>query len=173
MQSTSTLRYLRIAPRKVRLVADLIKGKNVAEAKAILKYATKGAAEPLQKTLQSAIAGATHNLQLQEGNLYVSKVTVSEGPKLKRYRPRARGRAYPIQKKTSHITVIVDEIAPSAEASVQKKRGSKTPIAAVKQEGTAGPGKKEAAKAKFRAQKEVASSKGQGVGKRIFRRKTV
>ena len=163
---------MRIAPRKVRLVADLLKGKKVSEARAILRYTVKGAAEPMGKVLRSAIASATHNLQLQEANLYVSKITVNEGPKLKRYRPRARGRAYPIQKKTSHITLILDEIAPSA-AVVSPKPAESQPEA----NNQAGPPQSGKAslggKPKFRPTQDMTKPKTEGSLKKIFRRKAI
>ncbi|MBZ9578428.1 50S ribosomal protein L22 [Patescibacteria group bacterium] len=110
MKITAKRRYLRIAPRKVRLVADLIRGKRVSEALTLLKFLPKKAAPVLTKLLKQAIANATHNFQLPESNLYVYKIFVDEGPKLKRWRPRARGQAFEIQKKTSHITLILDKI---------------------------------------------------------------
>jgi len=109
MEVTAKLRYLRIAPRKVRLVADLVRGKSVEEAAHILNFTRKRAAKPILKLLNSAIANASHNFQLKKENLYISKIVVDEGPKLKRWRPRARGVAYEIQKKTSHITLVLAE----------------------------------------------------------------
>lgn len=108
MEITARLNYLRIAPRKVRLVADLIRGKSVAEARTILSFLSKRAAPSLLKLLNSAIANAK-NKQLNENDLYVSKIMVNEGPKLKRYYPRARGQAYEIQKKSSHVILILDK----------------------------------------------------------------
>ena len=110
MPATAKLRHLRIAPRKVRLVADLIRGKKVTEAHTLLQFLPKKASLPLAKLLKSATNSAKNNLQLEENNLYITKITVDEGPKLKRWRPRARGQAYEIQKKTSHIIVILDEL---------------------------------------------------------------
>ena len=110
MEVTAKLRYLRIAPRKVRLVADLVRGKSVEEATHILNFTRKRAAKPLLKLLNSAVANASHNFQLKKENLYISKILVNEGPKLKRWRPRARGVTYEIQKKTSHITLVLTEI---------------------------------------------------------------
>jgi len=109
MEVTAKLRYLRIAPRKVRLVADLVRGKSVEEATHILNFTRKRAAKPILKLLNSAIANASHNFQLKKENLYISKIVVNEGPKLKRWRPRARGVTYEIQKKTSHITLVLAE----------------------------------------------------------------
>lgn len=103
------LNYLRIAPRKVRLVADLIRGKKVTEAESILDYTLKRAAKPLKKLLESAVANAEHNFHLNKDDLYISTLQVNEGPKLKRWRARARGRAVQIQKKTSHITLILQK----------------------------------------------------------------
>lgn len=110
MPVIAKLRYLRIAPRKVRLVADLVRNKTVEEAQTILEFTIKRAAQPLLKLLKSAIANARHNFQLDEKNLYISKILVDEGPKYKRWMPRARGQASPIQKKTSHVTLVLDEI---------------------------------------------------------------
>lgn len=110
MAVKARLRYLRMAPRKVRLVADLIRGKSVEEAQNILNFTKKRAALPLLKLLKSAIANAKNNFHLDEKNLFISEIRVDEGPKLKRTFPRARGQADIIQKKTSHITLILNEI---------------------------------------------------------------
>lgn len=104
------LNYLRIAPRKVRLLADMIKRKKVGEAQTILSFAIKKGSKPVLKLLNSAVANAKNNFKLEENNLYISKITVNEGPKLKRFMPRARGSASPIQKKTSHITIVLNEL---------------------------------------------------------------
>lgn len=110
MEVKAKLRYLRIAPRKVRLVADLIRGKEVEEAERILNFTIKKAAKPILKLLKSAIANAKHNFGLKKANLFIKKITVDEGPKQKKVFPRARGRADIIQKKTSHVTIVLDEI---------------------------------------------------------------
>jgi len=127
MAITAKLKYLRIAPRKVRLLTDLIKGKTVEEAQNILNFTHKKAAIPLFKLLKQAVAGAKNNFHLEEKNLYISKILVNEGPKLKRVFPRARGHADEIQKKTSHITLILDEIIKEPKikkATKYKKRKS-------------------------------------------------
>ncbi len=103
------LRHLRIAPRKVRLVADLVRGKDASRTLIILNRLSKRAAHPMAKLLQSALSNAKNNFQLNESNLYISKITVDEGVKLKRWRARAMGRSSPIQKKTSHITLFLKE----------------------------------------------------------------
>ena len=102
-------RYVRISSRKVKVVIDLIRGKSVNEAKGILMY-TKAASEPVLKLLNSAIANAENNLGLSADNLYVAEVFANQGPTLKRFRPRAQGRATRIRKRTSHITIILDQM---------------------------------------------------------------
>ena len=109
MPAIASLNYLRIAPRKVRMVADLIRGKSIVQARDILNFTTKKASRPILKLLNSAIANAKNNLKMEETLLFISKLEVNEGPKLKRSRPRARGQGYAIQKKTSHINLILDE----------------------------------------------------------------
>ena len=108
-QPSSVARYVRIAPRKVRLVADLIRGKEVGEALAILRLTPRGASSVLEKVLNSAIANAEHNFDMDVNNLRVAKIFVDEGPTLKRFRPRAQGRASRINKRTSHITIVLSE----------------------------------------------------------------
>lgn len=108
MQVKAQLRHLRIAPRKVRLVADLIRGKKVAEAKTFLDFCLKKGALPLKKLLDQALTSASHNFQLEKEGLWISEIKVDEGPKLKRWRARARGRAGVIQKKTSHISLVLE-----------------------------------------------------------------
>ncbi|MBH9991552.1 50S ribosomal protein L22 [Lactobacillus sp. W8092] len=100
---------VRIAPRKARLVVELIKGKTVAEALAILQFTPRAGSPIVAKVLKSAIANAEHNYDLDAQNLIVSEAYVNEGPTLKRFRPRAKGSASPINKRTSHITVVVSQ----------------------------------------------------------------
>lgn len=110
MEYKAKLSYLRIAPRKVRLVADLIRNKNVISAKNQLEFSKKRSAKPLLKLLNSAVSNAKNmNDQINMDVLFIKKIFVDEGPKLKRYRARARGMAFEIQKKTSHITLILSE----------------------------------------------------------------
>lgn len=105
----ATAKHVRISSRKVKIVIDLIRGKSVEEAEAILTYTPKAAAEPTLKVLRSAIANAENNLDMDKETLYVAEIYANQGPTLKRYRPRARGSASRILKRTSHITVILDE----------------------------------------------------------------
>ncbi|MFU8841671.1 MAG: 50S ribosomal protein L22 [Nitriliruptoraceae bacterium] len=108
----ATAKYVRVSPSKVRQLTRLIAGQHVDEARRILQFADKGAAEPLRKVLESAIANAENNDDLDPDELYVDQAFADEGPTLKRYQPRALGRAYRIRKRTSHITVVV---APAEE----------------------------------------------------------
>ena len=105
----ATAKTVRTSPRKARLVIDLIRGKSVAEAIAILKFTPNKAAGIIEKVLMSAIANAENNFDLDVENLVVSEAFVNEGPTMKRFRPRAKGSASPINKRTSHITVVVSE----------------------------------------------------------------
>ena len=106
----ATVKYVRISSSKVATVIDLIRGKQVMEAKAILKSTPKAAGEPVEKLLDSAIANAENNMELSRDNLYVAEIYANQGPTLRRYRPRAKGRATRIRKRTSHITIILDEV---------------------------------------------------------------
>ena len=105
----ATAKYIRISARKVKVVIDLIRGKDVKEAEAILMYTPKAASEPTLKVLRSAMANAENNLEMDVENLYVAEVFANQGPTLRRYRPRSRGSASRIRKRTSHITIILDE----------------------------------------------------------------
>jgi large subunit ribosomal protein L22 len=109
MPASASLRMLRSTPRKTRLVADLIRGKNVAEAEDILKFTDRRAAHPLLKLLRSAKANAVNNHDMFEDSLFVSEVQVGPGPTLKRFLPRARGRADLLRKRTSHISITLEE----------------------------------------------------------------
>ncbi|HQD29114.1 50S ribosomal protein L22 [Acetivibrio saccincola] len=105
----ATLRYARISPRKVKIVLDLIKNKDIGEAYAILRYTPKAASEILFKLLKSAESNAVNNNDLNRDELYVADCYANQGPTLKRIRPRAQGRANRIRKRTSHITIVVKE----------------------------------------------------------------
>ena len=109
MQAKAVARTVRIAPRKARLVVDLIRGKQIGEAVAILNLTPKAASPIVEKVLKSAMANAEHNYEMDVNNLVVTKAFVDEGPTLKRFRPRAMGRASQINKRTSHITIVLTE----------------------------------------------------------------
>ena len=126
VESIARVRHIRITPQKARRVVDLIRGKNAQEALAILKFAPQAASEPIFKLVASAIANArvkadNENLRLNEDELVIAKAYVDEGATLKRFRPRAQGRAFRINKRTSHITVVLQ----SADELATAKKGAK------------------------------------------------
>src|SRR3954471_1600252 len=103
----ASARYVRIAPRKARLIADQVRGLHIEKARALLQFSPRGAAEDIHKLINSAAANAENNHDLIGDEMKVSSITVDEGPTLKRFRPRAMGRATPIHKRTSHIAVAL------------------------------------------------------------------
>lgn len=109
MEVKVQLNNLRIAPRKTRQAADLVRNKNIAQARTILEFTVKKPAEAILKLLNSAAASAKKDFKMEETDLLISKITVDEGPKMKRFHPMSRGRAYPITKRTSHITLVLSE----------------------------------------------------------------
>ncbi len=183
-QITAQLNYLRIAPRKVRALVDIVKGLDVDVAQAQLKYTTRRPAKPLLKLLNSAVSNAKHNLGLDENYLYIKEIIVNEGPKLKRYKPKGFGLPMPIQKKTSHIKIVLDELP---ENRKKKKEESLSKIKKVEpQKASQVPSAKidETKKAKVEqkpgVKKEMAKGAKRGVfggfktlGRRLFRRKSI
>lgn len=109
MEAKAVARFVRVSPRKARQVVDLIRGKSLREALTILHFLPKAASSVVEKVVRSAAANAENNLNLRRDDLYVATIYVDQGPVLKRYLPRARGRADRIRKRTSHITVILKE----------------------------------------------------------------
>lgn len=109
MEAKAHLKFVRIAPRKARLVADLIRGKKVGEAISILRHTPRAASPILEKLLNSAIANAEHNYSMDPNKLVITQLYVNEGPTMKRFQPHAQGRAFSIFKRTSHITLAVAE----------------------------------------------------------------
>jgi large subunit ribosomal protein L22 len=109
VEAKAIAKYVRIAPRKVRIVINLIRGKNVTEALAVLKNTPKVASDVIFKALKSAIANAEHNYDMNSDALYVSAAFVDQGPTMKRVHPRSRGQAFKILKRSSHVTVVVKE----------------------------------------------------------------
>ncbi len=109
MEVKAKLKFVRVAPRKVQLVADLIRGKGSEEALNILTFTKKAAARIVIKLLKSAVANATQKKNVDVDRLYVKKIAVDQGPTMKRYQPRALGRATTIRKRTSHIQIVLDE----------------------------------------------------------------
>ena len=127
MKITAELNHFRMSPRKVRLVADAIRGMDVREAEIRLKFLTKRAAGPLLKLLKSAIANAHHNFNIEKDNLFISGIQVNQGKTLKRWRARAMGRAYPIMRRVSHINLVLE-----AKKEVKAKKKIKTKPEVVK-----------------------------------------
>ena len=110
LEATATLRFARISARKVKIVADLIRGKKVDEALAIVKFTPKASSDIIEKLLKSAIANAENNHGMNSANLYVDQIYANQGPTLKRIRPAAKGSAVRIRKRTSHITIKLREV---------------------------------------------------------------
>ena len=108
-EARATLKFARISSRKVKIVADLIRGKDVDEALAIMKFTPKASSEVLEQLLKSAIANAENNHDMKHENLYVAEIFANQGPTLKRIRPAAKGSAVRIRKRTSHITIVLKE----------------------------------------------------------------
>ena len=111
LEARATLRYARISARKVKIVADLIRGKDAKEALAIVKFTPKASSEVIEKLLKSAIANAENNHGMKSNNLYVAEIFANQGPTMKRIRPAAKGSAVRIRKRTSHITIKLRERA--------------------------------------------------------------
>jgi len=123
MQTTAKLRFLRVAPRKVRLLADVVRGMRVEDAITQLQYSKKHAARPLRKLIESAVANAKHNHDIDTNSLTIKVIFVDGGPVMKRWKPRAFGRAAPIRKRTSHVTVTLE--GDVEEKAKQKKKEEK------------------------------------------------
>lgn len=109
MEAIAKLKYARISARKVKIVIDLIRGKQVDEALAILRNTPKAASEPVEKLVKSAIANAENNNGMKRDNLYIKEIYANQGPTAKRVRPAPQGRAYRVRKRTSHVTVVLAE----------------------------------------------------------------
>lgn len=124
-QARAHARYVRIAPRKVRIVIDLVRGKPVKEALGLLRFVPKRASRVVEKLIRSAAANATHNYEMEEDRLYVAQAYVDDGPRSKRIRPEMRGQAFPILKRTSHVTVVLQEAGSLTNPEVRRgeKRG--------------------------------------------------
>ena len=134
----ATSRYARVAPNKVRQVVAHIRGRKVSDAQHLLAVSPKGIAEQVLKTLNSAVANAENNHDLDADDLFVTAAIVDEGPQLKRFQPRAMGRAYRIRKRTSHITIFVGtENAPPPRAN--RREAQRAAVAANRAKGSATP----------------------------------
>lgn len=125
MEARAQARFVRVTPMKARRVVDLIRGLPASDAQAVLRFAPQDASVPVGKVLDSAIANATNNHNLDPASLVISEAYVDEGPTMKRFRPRAQGRAYRIGKRTSHITVILEAVAPKEPVKAAKPSSKK------------------------------------------------
>lgn len=152
MHAKAHLRNIRISPRKVRVVAALIRGRNVSDAKTQLTFLMRKAALPIIKLIDSAVANAVHNLKLDPKELYISEIFVNEGPTLKRGMPRARGSSYTIRKRMSHISLTLSEKKDRNMTHVSKAVSAKKKALVV-------PAKKTNGTAKKAEQKETKSKK--------------
>jgi large subunit ribosomal protein L22 len=162
------LKYLRIAPRKVRSVADLIRNKNPREAETQLRFMPRRASAPILKLLKSAISNAKNNFNIEKENLFIKEIRVNEGVPYKRWRPMSRGRAFPIMKRTSHIILV---LGVKEGAKIQKKKSVKIE----EKNQTPSEVKPETFDEKQkRAPREIKKTAGvKGFTKKIFRRKAV
>lgn len=190
MEVKAKLKSLRMSPRKVRLAADLVRGKKVKAALDQLAFSSKWSAKPISKLIQSAIANAKNNLALSEDNLYIKEISVDGGATLKRWMPRAQGRATPLKKRTSHVNVVLAEIKPSQlkaeKSAAMSKAASADHGSVVKDEvQTEKQTKTEVQSEAVDANKKVAGSARVGQGKhpkgdggkrgfttKVFRRKS-
>ncbi|OGN03895.1 MAG: 50S ribosomal protein L22 [Candidatus Yanofskybacteria bacterium RIFCSPHIGHO2_01_FULL_44_17] len=178
MQVISQLNNLRISPRKVRLVARVIKGLDAIAAKYQLDYIIKRSSKPISRLLDSALANAHNNFGLARENLFIKDIVVNEGPKLKRFRPKGFGMTSPLEKKTSKIKIILDEKIPGLKAKPMSKKEvpaeAMEPAIEVKSEQMV----KTQADKKPEIRKEIGKKGGTlgrigGLGKKFFRRKAI
>jgi large subunit ribosomal protein L22 len=137
LRARASARYVRMTPMKVRRVVDLIRGMEAREALSVLQFAPQAASEPVAKVLASAMANAEHNQQLDPESLIVSVAYVDEGPTMKRFRPRAQGRAYRIRKRTSHITIEVESVPVPARGGSRPAKAAAAPAKAPAKAGKA------------------------------------
>jgi len=192
MEVKAAAKYLRHSPRKARLVVDLVRGQKIGQALSQLRFVNKAVGLPLSKLIKSAVANALHNFDLAEDNLYIKEIRVDEGPTLKRWMPRAHGRATPLRKRTSHISLILAEIKATVSRKAKKQKleapvkiGAKPKDQGVKT-GQKTDAQKPDKKAPIEPVKEIIDQRaegkgqhtkieGQGVksfGRKIFRRKS-
>ncbi|OGF26326.1 50S ribosomal protein L22 [Candidatus Falkowbacteria bacterium RIFOXYB2_FULL_47_14] len=122
MEVKATAKHIKMSPRKMRLVLGVVRGLKVEEALTQLKFIKKLAAEPVIKLINSAVANAEHNFELEKSNLYIKELRADQGPTLKRWKPRARGRATPIMKRTNHVSLILSEVVESGKTGSKKQK---------------------------------------------------
>ncbi len=172
MKVTASLNYLRLSPRKVRTVADLVRGMGAQEAVFTLNFLNKRASEPVRKLIQSAIANAEHNFALDPTSLKITTITVDGGPTLKRYRPKGMGRAGLIARRTSHVNVVLEGERVGRPATSKKGKTDviekpDTPTDDIRE------GREEQEKSLRDARKTIGKKKEDSFVKKVFRRKSI
>ncbi|MFA5878396.1 MAG: 50S ribosomal protein L22 [Candidatus Staskawiczbacteria bacterium] len=179
MEVTVKLNYLRIAPRKVRQAANLVRGKKAEQADAMLDVLANKPGKCILKLLRSGVAAAKNDYKLDSDNLYISEIFVNEGPKLKRWEPVSRGSGHPLWKRGSHITLTLGEIKPTAKSKIAKikKEQKKTAetveaVETTEKDSTSEITARNAAKPRFE-KRDSRNSKGRDTMNRIFRRKAI
>jgi len=171
MEIRAKLSYLRIAPRKIRLLANMIRGKSVNEAQAILNFTIKRGSSPLLKLLNQAISNAKNASQEEKSNLYISKLMVDEGPRQKRWRARSRGSAGRIKKRTSHVVLYLKEIVKESKKKSKKKEVKKIDKDGKKEKVEKIEKIKKTTMPKFRQELKEQKPKKEQETRKIFRRK--
>jgi large subunit ribosomal protein L22 len=175
MEVEAKVKYIRMSPRKIRLVADIIRGLEVNQAIDQLNNTTKKAVQPLEKLINTAVANAVNNFELEKDNLLIKEIRVDEGPTLHRWMPRARGRATPIRKRTSHISLVLGEIVDSGKKEAKKQK-IEAPIKldkkpkqeeGVKPEEKKDRKKEEVEEVKEEKGKKIVDPRGEGHGKHM------
>ena len=168
-----------MSPRKVRLVADLVRGMDVVEAEKHLQFTSKRSAKPILKLLQSAVATALNDFEYKKDNLKIAKIIVNEGPTLKRWRPRAYGRAYQILKRTSHVSIELEEKIKSQKKKSKADAKKAEKAADIKDAGKGiearkkGHDKKKMERSDKEFGKKIQKDQSKGILKKVFRRKSV
>jgi len=176
-QVTAKLNNFRIAPRKARAVAYLLRGMKVKDAASQLAHITRRVARPIEKLLKSAVSNAENNFSMVGDNLYVKRILVNEGTKLKRFRAKGFGRASPIEKKTSHILITLDEVVAGVKRQnlPEKQRPAEASSDEAKGAGAESKDKKIFAETKPEIKRRIGSRGNMlaNFGKRLFRRKSI
>lgn len=176
MEVKASLQHLHMAPRKVRLVASLIRGKTVTDAERELQFALRRSADPLLKLLRSAVANASNNFQLKKENLRIAKITVDGAPMQKRMRPRAFGRGFVVRHRASHVLLVLDEILPGTKRKRAFRKNTKPVVVSFPNELEVRDGENRTeklfSKEGFR-ERAVQSKKPLNVIRKVFQRKVV
>ena len=170
----ASLKHLHISPRKTRLVVDLVRGMDVVDAEHQLRFLQKAAAVPILKLLNSAVSNAIHNFEMEKDNLYITKFLINEGPTLKRWRPRAYGRAFTIMKRTCHVELELEEKVKGKKKNKKKMFKKQIKKEVVEAKKTSEGKDLNKPWSKDRDKKKGIFGKGmKGIKNKIFRRKSI